>query len=90
VGERVGHHIASNGRSRLRHRLNIARFDELSLRLGTVQPNASKAICLQLHANLQRICVGLILSALGPQHLRQYPEQVLHMVANLVSDQVGL
>ena len=53
-------------------------------------PNSGKAIGLQLDPNLKLISFSFVHAALKRLHTGQDPEQVLHMVANFVCDDVRL
>src|SRR5262249_5347889 len=52
--------------------------------------NAGKAIGLQLDPNLQGVGFSLAHPTLRLLYLRQQSEQILHVVADLVRDHVGL
>src|SRR5262245_26202482 len=97
--EGVGHDIAlraplqsivADGRSRLQGRLDVAGFDEAPLLLGVMTPNSGKAISLQLDPDLKLISFSFVHAALKRLHTGQDPEQVLHMVANFMCDDVRL
>ena len=64
---------------------------KLALRLGVVRPDAGEAVGLQLDPHLQRLAPRLSPAALlRLLHLRQDAEQVLHVMADLVRDHIGL
>ena len=100
VGEAVRHHgalrfplqrvVADRGR-RLQRRVDVARIEELVLRLGVVRPDAGEAVGLQLDLHLHAIGLRAVAGgALRLLHLGQDAEQVLHVVADLVRDHIGL
>jgi hypothetical protein len=47
--------IISDRRSRLKRSLNVARLDEVQLRLGSICPQPREAISLQFNTHLQVI-----------------------------------
>ena len=55
-----------------------------------MRPDAGEAVGLQLDPNLELIGLGLIHAALHFLYLRQNAEQVLHVMADLVGDHIGL
>src|SRR5262245_23207583 len=55
-----------------------------------MRPDAGEAIGLQLDPHLELVGVALIHAALHRLHPRQNAEQVLHVMADLVRDHVGL
>ena len=101
VGEAVRHHgalrsplqriVADRGR-RLQRRVDVARIEELVLRLGVVRPDAGEAVGLQLdHAPAVWLdCARSPEAALRLLHLGQDAEQVLHVMADLMRDHIGL
>ena len=82
--------VISNGRSRLHCSFNVSGLNELPLSLRAVRPGSSEAVCLQLHSDLQTIRIGLPHCTLFLLHLWQQSELVLKVVADLVSNHVGL
>ena len=81
--------IVSDGRSCLHCSFNVSGFNKLPLSLRTVCPGSSEAVCLQLHADLQTICLGLPHCLLLLLYLWQQSELVLKVVTDLVSNHVG-
>jgi len=55
-----------------------------------MRPNPSKAVGLQLDPNLELIAFNRVHAALRFLHLGQDPEQILHVMTDLVRDHVGL
>ena len=99
MGERVGDDVAltaplkaivADGRRGLHRGLYVTGFDETPLLLGVMGPHARQAIGLQLDPDLELIGLGLIHAALDLLHTGQDAEQVLHVVADLVGDYIGL
>ena len=97
--ESIGHHIAltpplqpivTDGGCRLHSSFDIARFDEPPLFLRVVRPHPGKAVGLQLDSYLKLIAFDRVHTALCFLHLGQDSEQILHVVADLVSDHIGL
>src|SRR5262249_19653231 len=106
VGEAVRHHVAlrsslqgvvADRRRSLHGSLDVARLYErrLALTLQIVvlelRPHAGETVGLQLDPHLDRVRFGLATRRLLQLlRLRQDAEQVLHVVADLVRDHVGL
>src|SRR5262245_54564008 len=82
--------IIVDGRSRLHGRLDIAGLDETPLLLRVVRPHSGKAVGLQLDSHLQFIGLDLVHAALRLLYLGQDSQQILHVVADLVRNHVGL
>jgi hypothetical protein len=83
--------IVPEGRNRLKCRFNVPRLNELGpLLLRAVRPEAGETVSLQFDAYPHTISFRLVHWALGLLHLGHDPEQVLNMMANLVSDHIGL
>src|SRR5215467_1550990 len=99
MGEGVGHDVAlgltlqaiiADGGGRLHGGLDVAGLEEAPFLLRVVCPYAGQAVGLQLDANLELIGLSLVEALLRLLHLRQDAEQILHVVADLVRDHVGL
>ena len=58
--------------------------------MGAVRPDARQAVRLQFNADLKRVRVGLFNSLFCLLYLGQDSKQVLHVVPDLVGDNVGL
>ena len=78
VGEGIGHNVTlrlslqsiiPDGGCRLQCKVHVSRFNEVSLCVASVSPDASKAIGLQLNADLQTVGLGLIHGTLRLLHL---------------------
>src|SRR5262249_60004882 len=82
--------IVADGRCGLHRCLYVTRFDETPLLLGVMRPHAREAIGLQLDPDLELIGLGLVHAALDLLHTGQDPQQVLHVMADLVGDYIGL
>src|SRR5215831_4163520 len=70
--------------------LDVAGFEDLARALGIGGPDARQAVGLQLHAHLERVALGLAATALRLLDALGDAEQVLHVMADLVGDDVGL
>src|SRR5215471_222585 len=99
VRERVRHHIAArlllqavvpDRSSRTQCRLDVARLQQLPPLLGLVGPDASETISLQLDPHLDAIRRRPVEALLLLMRLLQNAELVLHVVPDLVCDDVGL
>src|SRR5262249_29826192 len=97
--ETVGHDIAlaaalqsivADGSRRLHGGLNIAGLDEPPLLLRVVRPNPGKAVGLQLDPHLKLIALNRVHGALRFLYLGQDSEQILHVVADLMRNHIGL
>ena len=82
--------VVANGRRRLNRCLHITRLHDAPLLLGAMSPDPSEAIGLQLNSHLQVIGLDLIHAVLRLLHLRQDAEQILHVMAYLMRDHIGL
>ncbi len=75
----------------LQRRIDVAGIEKLPALLGMICPNAGIAIRLQFDPHLDAVGPGLSAGGLlGGLRLRQGAEQVLHVVADLVRDHIGL
>ena len=99
MGERVRHHIAlrlllqpivADRRGGAHRGLDVAGLDQLPLLVGARRPDAGEAVGLQLDLDLQAVRLGLGQAALLLLHLGQDAELVLHVMADLVRDHIGL
>src|SRR5215813_3359752 len=100
VGERIRHHasrrlplqrVVADRRRRRQRRVDVAGLEEVRTLLGfAVDPDARQAVRLQFDPHLQRIGlrlgVGLLLQ---PRHARDDAEQVLHVMAGFMRDDIG-
>ena len=99
MGERLGHDaalslaleavVADRGGS-VQAFLDVARLQDLPGALGVVRPDPGEAIRLQLHLHLERVRFGAAALALRLLDSPGDPEEVLHVVADLVRDDVRL
>src|ERR1041385_4688882 len=100
VGKGVRHHIATrlllqavvaDGRGGLQRRLHVARLNALPLLIGMKRPDAGEAVGLQFDAHLDavrsRFAARGLLRIL---RLWQNAEQVLHVMTDLMRDDVSL
>ena len=100
MGEGVGHDIAArlllqpvvaDRGGRLQCRLNVARLDRVPALVGMMRPHPGIAVGLQFDPHLDAVCRRLAAGgALRRRRLRQNAEQVLHVVADLMRDHIGL
>src|SRR5215813_2821761 len=97
--ESIGHDIAltpplqpivTDSGCRLHGSFDIARLDEPPLFLCVVRPHPGKAVGLQLNSNLDLITLSRIHTALRLLYPRWDAKQILHVVADLVRDPIGL
>jgi len=97
VRERFGSHVASahtlkpvvtDSRSRVDGRFDVSFVDQMPL-LGSVRPNPGEAIGLEFKPNRERVRLAGILF-LKPVDFRLNAEDLLHMVAELMGDHIGL
>ena len=70
--------------------LDIAFFENFVFTIGEARPNAGEAIGLQLNTDGQRIGVPFARAALTRLHFLHDAQQILHVVADFVSDHIGL
>src|SRR5262249_30891898 len=82
--------IVADGGCRLHGSFDIARLDEPPLFLCVVRPHPGKAVGLQLNSNLDLITLSRIHTALRLLYPRYDAKQILHVVADLVRDHIGL
>ena len=99
MGESVGYDVAlrssleaivTDGGRRLHGRFDVARLKETPLFLRVISPHSCEAVCLQLDPDLQLIGGDLIHATLRFLYLWQKTEQILHVVADFVSDHICL
>ena len=99
MGESVWHDIAlglplqsvvANGGRRLHRRLHIAGFDEFPSFLRVIRPHSGKAVSLQFYFYLDPIGVDLIATLLHRLDLGQDSQEILHVMPDLMSNDVGL
>ena len=82
--------VIADGCCRSEPFFKIARLDQVPLTLGVVAPDAGETIGLQFHSHRQGIPLsfrGLVLEA---RHLLCNAHQVLHVMAHLMGDHIGL
>src|SRR5574343_1132685 len=99
VGERLGHHGAAAGalqrvvadlRGRVHGFLHVALLQDRAGILGVVGPHTGETVGLQFQTHGQAVVFGLADAAAHLVHLGADAQQVLHVVAQLVGDHVGL
>jgi hypothetical protein len=99
VGERVGNGVATrlllqavvaDGAGSVQPFLDVACLDDVARAIGVVGPDPGQAIGLELKAHRQGVGLGLAGTAARRFHLVQDAKQVLHVVTNLVRDDVRL
>ncbi len=69
--------------------LDVALFQDVARVLRLVRPDAGQAVGLQLDAHLQRVALGLVQPPLQLLRAVQHAQQVLHVMAHLVRDDIG-
>src|SRR6185369_7332065 len=99
VGEAVGHHAAgrlllqgivadrAGGFQRL---VDVAGFDQPAFLIGVVGPHAGEAVGLQFHPHGQGVGFALAHVGAGFADLSLDAQYVLHVMADLVGDHIGL
>src|SRR5271166_5460407 len=99
VGEGVWNHVAlglllqgviANGRRRAKPRFDIAFLENVPFPLGVVSPDAGVIVGLELEHHRKPVGIFLANPALQLGDLLAGPEQVLNMVADLMSNHIGL
>src|SRR4029079_19266493 len=99
VSEGVRHDIAlrllldlvvADRARRIQRVVDIAGLDDVFTLLGVIGEDAGEAIGLQFDAHLQSIRLGLAHALPHRLHLIHDAEQLLHVMANLVGDDIGL
>src|SRR5208282_2889116 len=100
VGEGIGYDIAlrlllqavvTDGGSGLQRLIDIAGIEEIVLLLRPVRPHAGETIGLQFDAHLQAVRLGAARRRLLLLHdARKNAELILHVMADLVGDDIGL
>ena len=99
MGEGIRHDIAlglfldavvADGARRIERLLDVAGLDDVLALLGMIGPDAGEAIGLQLHAHLERIGLALVHALPRRLDLIGDAEQLLHVVADLMRDDIGL
>ena len=82
--------VVANVRGGVQRLFHVATLQDLAGGVGPVGPDAGKTIGLQFHPNRERIHLHLGNLAPPAVHLVGDAHQVLHMVAHLVGDDIGL
>ena len=82
--------VVADGRGGPQALLEVARLEHAPLAGGVVAPHAGEAVGLQLQAHRQLVGLASVPPAAAAPHLVVDAEQVLHVVADLVRDDVGL
>src|SRR5690242_9106778 len=99
VSEGVRHDIAlrllldlvvADRARRIQRVVDIAGLDDVFALLGVIGEDAGEAIGLQFDAHLQSIRLGLAHALPHRLHLIHDAEQLLHVMADLVGDDIGL
>ena len=98
MGEAVGHDMAlaallqgivADAGSSTQRLLDIARFQHAQHLFGIVAPDAGKAVGLQFEPHGQGIGLAFRQAGLSLLDRTEHPHQVLHVVADLMTDDVG-
>ena len=82
--------VVSDGGSGFQAFFEIAWLDQVPLTLGMVAPDAGETIGLQFHSYRQGIPLSFRGLTLEARHLLCNPHQVLHVMAHLMGDDIGL
>ena len=70
--------------------VDVARFDDVLGCVGVMRPDAGEKIGLQLQPDRELVVFGLADAAARSLHFVRDAEQVLHVMADLMRDDVGL
>src|SRR5574337_1699391 len=99
VGEGFGHHhaltlalqrVVADARGGVQALLHVARLEPVARLVRMVRPHTGQAVGLQLEPHRQRVGLRLGGAAAHRVHLLGHAEQTLHVVADLVRDDVSL
>ena len=82
--------VVTNRRGGAESLFKVSMLDQVPSLLGMIAPHAGIAIGLKLHTNRQGIAFGFRRLSLETVHFFRDAEQVLHMVADLVRNHIGL
>jgi hypothetical protein len=82
--------VVSDGRRRSESFFKVARLNEIPFSLGVVAPDAGETIGLQFHSDRQGISFSFRGLALEARHLFCNAHQILHVMAYLMGDYIGL
>src|SRR5688572_24864414 len=97
VRERVGRHrtpgaalqsVVANGSRRGQAFFDVAGLEHAHGLIRVIGPDAGEAVGLQLHRDLQTVGTGFVRSLLRRANLVRGAEQRLHVMADLVADDV--
>src|SRR5512139_2545435 len=82
--------IVADGRCRAEPFFEIARLDQVSFSVGVMTPDPGITIGLELHSDRKRVCFHLRHLSLKAMHLFSDAKEILHMMADLMGDHIGL
>jgi hypothetical protein len=82
--------VVADGRGGGQCSFQVARFEHLLHGVGALAPDAGQAVGLQFHAYRQGIGLASLARWRAFMHLVGDAEQVLHVMADFVGDDVGL
>lgn len=69
---------------------NVSLLEDLTRPIGVVCPDTSEAVRLEFHSNLNHVGLFAARTSLHRSHLVRDAKKRLHVVTNLVSNDVGL
>src|SRR3990170_6903688 len=99
MGESVRHDIAlrlfldaivADGARRVESLFDVAGLDDVLGLLGVIGPDAGKTVGLELHAHLERIAFSLVHALAQGLDLIGDAQELLHVMADLMGEDVGL
>jgi hypothetical protein len=82
--------VITDGRRRAQAFFNVAGLEKLALKMSMMRPHTGKAISLKLHLDREFVGQRLAGSSALALDLVRNTEDILDMVADFVSDDVGL
>lgn len=82
--------IISNSRCRAKPLLEITRFNQVPFVLGMMAPDTGITIGLEFHSDRERVSFHLGYLSLKAMYLFGDAKEILHVMADLMGDHIGL
>ena len=82
--------IIADGGGGMKALFEITRFDQIPFAIGMMTPHAGKTVRLQFHAHGERIAFDFADLALEAVYFFCDPEKILHVMPDLVGNDIGL